>query len=114
MLPANHQIVALAHQRQKTETERASRGARGDAGVRRAGLNLPGGRQMTLHFPFVALHLAVRNSQSLQVRVQQIPAARSSFAIHDAHIGPSKIFDAMQTLGIASRGYDTLFPHRET
>ena len=58
----------------------------------------------------IALYQVAAEAHALQERVEQMPASRSRFAVHDSHIRPAEVGHAANTLRISRRDYYSLFP----
>src|ERR1017187_9225060 len=111
MLLPNHQIVALAHQRNEVEPEHACHGPGCQATIHRARLHLPSGREMPQRQLVITPNAPRFDSRALQPRIQQSPAARPFFSIYDGNILPGKILNSADVFRVASCGQDTLFPN---
>src|SRR5215472_6502906 len=106
MLPSDHEIIALANQRNEVEAEYMRHSPCSDAAIHRAGLYLPGGGEMAGRQMVVAANFPCVDMSSLQARIEQRAATRSFFAVDDSNIRPRKILNPMDALRVAARSQD--------
>src|ERR1700733_392383 len=113
MLPADCQIVAFAHQRDKAEAKHARGGSRRDATIRLARLHLPSRGQMSRSNAIVSADILSIDFEAFQGRIEQCPAARAFFTIDDGDVATGQVLDGLDTFWIAGSGNNPFFPHRE-
>lgn len=111
MLFPDHQVVALARQRDEVQPEHPCRRASRHAAIHCAGLHLPGRGEMARCEPFITTNIFGRDFQPFEPRVQQCPAAGAWFPIHNRDILSREVFHTVDGFRVPIRGHDTLFPN---
>src|SRR5450759_4500538 len=111
VLAADHQVVALAGERDEIQAE-GTRGGRGsDTTIGQARVNAPCRGQMAGRRGIaVSGHRPRRDAGCLQARIKQLPAARTLFPIGQPDAAASQVLHRADPLGIPAANRQTLLP----
>jgi len=82
---ADHQVVTLGRERQKSQTERLRGRSGRDAAIRFPEADGERGGEMSVRDAVVTQDVLRRDARALQFMIQKIAAAGAKFAIDDAH-----------------------------